>query len=59
MFIIVLGKHVSTLIESFSGPSKKMDPYLEIFKMSCGIPNAYILDFYTYLYILYIVISRM
>ena len=29
MFIIVLGQHVSILIESFSGPSKKIDPYLE------------------------------
>ena len=44
MFIIVLGQHVSILIESSSGPSKEIDPYLEMFKMSCGIPNAYILD---------------
>ena len=29
MFIIVLGQHVSILIESPSGPSKKIDPYLE------------------------------
>ena len=44
MFIIVLGQHVSILIESSSGPSKKkIDPYLEMFKMRCGIPNAYIL----------------
>jgi len=28
MFII-LGQHVSILIESSSGPSKKIDPYLE------------------------------
>jgi len=27
MFIIVLGQHVSILIESSSGPSKKIDPY--------------------------------
>jgi len=40
----VLGQHVSILIESASGPSKKIDPYLEMFKMRCGIPNAYILD---------------
>ena len=33
MFIIVLGQHVSILIESSSGPSKKIDPYLEMFKM--------------------------
>jgi len=43
MFIIVLGKHIPILIESSSGPSKKIDPYLEMFKMRCGIPNAYIL----------------
>ena len=29
MFIIVLGQHVSILIESSSGPSKIIDPYLE------------------------------
>jgi len=28
MFIIVLGQHVSILIESSSGPSKITDPYL-------------------------------
>ena len=44
MFIIVLGQHVSILIESSSGPSKKIDPYLKCLKMRCGIPNAYILD---------------
>jgi len=44
MFIIVLGKHVSKLTESSSGPSKKRDPYLKCLKMRCGIPNAYILD---------------
>ena len=44
MFINVLGQHVSVLIESSSGPSKKTDPYLAVFKMRCGIPNAYILD---------------
>ena len=43
MFIIVLGQHVSILIESSSGPSKKIDPCLQMFKMRCGIPNAYIL----------------
>ena len=41
MFIIVLGQHVSVLIESFSGPSKKTDHYLKCLKMLCGIPNAY------------------
>ena len=44
MFIIVLGRHVSIPIKSSSGPSKKTDPYLAMFKMRCGIPNAYILD---------------
>ena len=44
MFIIVLGQHVSILIESSSGPSKNTDPYLAMFKVRCGIPNAYILD---------------
>ena len=44
MFIIVLGQHVSILIESSSGPSKKIDPYLVMFKMRCGVPKACILD---------------
>ena len=44
MFIIVLGQHVSILIESSSGPSKKIDPYLICLKMCCGIQNTYILD---------------
>jgi len=44
VFIIVLGRHVSILIEASSGPSKNTDPYLAMFKMRCGIPNAYILD---------------
>jgi len=48
MFIIVLGQHVPVLIESSSGPSKKIDAYLKCFKMCCGIPNAYILDKTTY-----------
>jgi len=34
MFIIVLGQHVSILIESSSGPSKNTDPYLAMFKTS-------------------------
>jgi len=42
MFIIVLGQHVSILRESSPGPSKKIDPYLAMFKTRCGIPNAYI-----------------
>ena len=44
LLCFLLGQHVSILIESSSGPSKKIDPYLEMFKMHCGIPNAYILD---------------
>ena len=44
MFIIVLGQHVSILIESSSGPSKNTDPYLKYLKMRCvmwafGIPQ--------------------
>ena len=38
-FIIVLGQHVSILIESSSGPSKKIDRYLKCLKMRCGIPK--------------------
>ena len=48
MFIIVLGRHVSILIELSSGPSKNTDPYLAMFKLRCGIPNAYVLDITTY-----------
>ena len=48
MFIIVLGRHVSILIELSSGPSKNTDPYLAMFKLRCGIPNPYILDITTY-----------
>jgi len=44
MSIIVLGQHVSILIESSSGSYKKIDPYLKCLKMRCGIPNAYIPD---------------
>jgi len=36
MFFIVLGQHVSILIESFSGPSKKIDPCLEMLKCAVG-----------------------
>ena len=48
MFIIVLGQHVSILIQSSSGPSNNTDPYLAMFKMHCRIPNAYILDITLY-----------
>ena len=44
MLIIVLGQHVSILIESSSDHSNNTDSYLAIFKMRCGISNAYILD---------------
>jgi len=33
MFIVVLGRHVSILIESSSDPSKNTDPYLAMFKL--------------------------
>ena len=36
MFIIILGQHVSILIESSSGPSREIDPYLEKLKCSVG-----------------------
>ena len=36
MFIIVLGQHVSILIESSSGPSKKIDPYIKCLKCAVG-----------------------
>ena len=36
VFIIVLGRHLSILTESSSGPSKKTDPYLAMFN---GIPQ--------------------
>jgi len=45
MFIIALGQHVSILIESSSGPSKNTDLYLAMFKMRCGITNAYVYAF--------------
>jgi len=48
MFIIVLGQHVSILIESSSVPSKNTDPHLAMFKMRCWIPKAYILHITMY-----------
>jgi len=48
MFIIALGQHVSILTESSSGRSKNTDPYLALFKMRCGIPNACIIDITIY-----------
>ena len=44
VFIIVLGQHVSILIESSSGPSKKIDPYLKCLKMHYGITNVSVWD---------------
>jgi len=41
MFFIALGQHVSILIESSSGPSKKNRSLLRNVKMRSGIPNAY------------------
>jgi len=43
MFIIVLGQNVSILIESSSGPSKNIEPYLAMFKMRCGIQNTFLI----------------
>jgi len=40
IFIIVLGQNVSILIESSSGYSKKIHPYLKCLKIRCVIPNA-------------------
>jgi len=48
MFFIALGQHVSILIGSSSGPSKKNKSLLRNVKMRCGIPNAYILDISMY-----------
>jgi len=45
MFNILLGRHVSILIESSSGPPNNTDPYLVMFKMRCVIPNAYMYAF--------------
>jgi len=36
MFFIVLGQRVFILIESSSGSSKKIDPYLEMLKCAVG-----------------------
>jgi len=42
----------ATCFESYtepsSGTSKNTDPYLAMFKIGCGIPNAYILDITMY-----------
>ena len=37
MSIIVLGQNVSIVIESSSGPSEKIDPYLKCLKLHCWI----------------------
>ena len=42
MFIIVLGQHVSILIASSSGRSKKIDPYIEMLKCAVGPEDDYI-----------------
>ena len=42
MFIIVLGQNVSILIESFSGPCKKIDPYLKCLKIETCCPGTII-----------------
>jgi len=43
MFINVLGQNISILIESSSGPSKKVDPYLEMLKCAVGSQTLTIL----------------
>jgi len=43
MFIIVLGRLVSILIESTSGSSKKIDPYLEMLKCAVGFQTLTLL----------------
>ena len=48
MLFYCLWQHVSTLTGSSSGPSKTEILKLTMFKMYCGIPNAYILDITTY-----------
>jgi len=42
MFIIVLGKHVSILIESSSGPSKNTDPEDDSIRIETCYPNTII-----------------
>ena len=39
MFIIELGRHVSILVKSFSGPSKNTGPYFAMFKMALWDPK--------------------
>jgi len=39
MFIIVLGQHVSILIETSSGSSKNTDPFLVMFKNALWDPK--------------------
>jgi len=46
MFIIVLGQHVSIFIESSSGPSKKIDPYLKCLKIKNKTTHAFYTSFY-------------
>ena len=41
VFVIVLGQHVSILIESSSCTPKNTDPYLAMFKMCCVIPSVW------------------
>ena len=58
MFFIVLGQHVSILIESSSGPSKKIDPYLEMLKCAVGSQTLTFLIKLCIKCILYIVLSK-
>ena len=38
-YVLLLGQHVSILIESSSGPSKKIDPYLDSIRIETCCPN--------------------
>jgi len=48
MLFYCLWQHASTLTGSSSGPSKIQILKLTMFKMHCGIPNAYILNITMY-----------
>jgi len=48
MLLYCLGRHVSTLTGSSSGPPKIQSLKLTMFKMHCQFPNAYILDITMY-----------
>ena len=63
MFSVVLGQDISILIESFSGPSKRIDPYLEIlyYIILYYVILYYIILYYIILYyiLLYYIITHL